>query len=167
MNEQGISHHRHPCKPPLIGIDNACLDPGSPTLINSVEANLTSALPRLNPFTCKDVDDRLREIMPPCKDWTEINIFDKLIFLVAKVSGRVFVGLEVSQTPEYIDTAVNYTLQFMHAVHVVKTIRPWLKPSLGPRTPEIQKLLGLAKLAEKLLGPIIEEKIHRRANDSG
>ncbi|EUC34673.1 hypothetical protein COCCADRAFT_35710 [Bipolaris zeicola 26-R-13] len=149
----------------LMEIDHTRMDPGSPTPTNSVKADLTPALARLNPTICNEVDDGLTELMPPCKDWTEVKIFDTLTLLIAKVSGRVFVGPEVCQDPEYIDTAANYTLEFMNAVHSVKALRPWLKPYLGPRTLEVKKLRQREKLAEKILRPLIEDRIQRKAND--
>lgn len=70
------------------------------------------------------------------------------------------------QDPKYIDTAAGYTLEFMNAVHSVKTLRLWLKPYLEPRTPEVKNLRQREKLAKKILRPLIEERIHRKANNS-
>jgi hypothetical protein len=90
---------------------------------------------RLNPVICSEVDAALREYMPPCEDWTEVYINQKLVDVVAKVSGRVFVGPELCQDPEYLDAGSNYTLDLMAAVTVLKKMRPWLKPFLAHRLP--------------------------------
>lgn len=122
-------------------------------------------LARLNPTICNEVDAALRQGMPPCEDWTQVNIYEKLVLLVAKVSGRIFVGPETCQDPEYLDTACSYTLDLMNAVTALKKMRPWLKPFLGSRTPEVIKLRQREKLAEKVLRPLIEERINSKAND--
>jgi hypothetical protein len=58
----------------------------------------------LNPIICQEVDDALREYMPPCEDWTEVCINQKLVDVVAKVSGRVFVGPELCHDKDYLDS---------------------------------------------------------------
>ncbi|EMD64174.1 hypothetical protein COCSADRAFT_181322 [Bipolaris sorokiniana ND90Pr] len=135
------------------------------TAIHVVKSELTSALPRLNPIICQDVDAALREYLPPCEDWTEININAKLVTIVAKVSGRIFVGPELAQDPEYLDAACNYTIDLINAVNGVKKLRPWLKPFLASRTPELIALRNREKQAEKILQPLVTERLAAKAED--
>ena len=103
--------------------------------------------------------------MPPCEDWTEININAKLVTIVAKVSGRIFVGPELAQDPEYLDAACNYTIDLINAVNGVKKLRPWLKPFLASRTPELIALRNREKQAEKILQPLVTERLAAKAED--
>jgi cytochrome P450 len=119
----------------------------------------------LNPIICQDVDAALKESMPDCNDWTEININATLVTVVAKVSGRIFVGPELSKDPEYIDAACNYTIDLANAVTAVKKIRHWLKPFLAHRTPEVIALREREKRAEKILRPFVEARLAAKAND--
>ncbi|EUC48236.1 hypothetical protein COCMIDRAFT_87809 [Bipolaris oryzae ATCC 44560] len=135
------------------------------TAIHVVKSDLTSALPRLNPIICQDVDAALKEYMPPCDDWTDVNINAKLVTIIAKVSGRIFVGPELSRDPEYLDAACNYTIDLINAVNGIKKIRPWLKPFLAPRTPELIALRNREKQAEKILQPLVAERLAAKAGD--
>lgn len=60
---------------------------------------------RLNPTIAEEVDQSYREELPPCKDFTPVNIYGKLLRIVAKVSGRIFIGPELCRSEKYIDTA--------------------------------------------------------------
>lgn len=134
-------------------------------VVHSIKSDLTPALIRLNPVICQEVDDALREYMPPCEDWTEVCINQKLVDVIAKVSGRVFVGPELCQDPEYLDAGSNYTVDLMKAVQAVKQIRPILKPFLAPRTPEVVQLRQREKRATEVLRPIIEERMNGKSKD--
>ncbi len=120
---------------------------------------------RLNPVICSEVDAALREYMPPCEDWTEVYINQKLVDVVAKVSGRVFVGPELCQDPEYLDAGSNYTLDLMAAVTVLKKMRPWLKPFLAHRLPEVIQLRKRERQLTEFLRPIIEERMTAKSKD--
>ncbi|KAA8619294.1 CypX Cytochrome P450 [Pyrenophora tritici-repentis] len=132
---------------------------------HAVKSDLTPALPRLNAMVCEEVDQAVREYMPPCDDWTEVFINQKLVDVVSKVSGAIFVGREMSQNPEYLDACSNYTVDLMTAVSAIKQVRPWLKPIQVPRLPEVLKLREREKAAYKLLQPITQERIHLKATD--
>jgi cytochrome P450 len=103
--------------------------------------------------------------MPPCDDYTEVYINQKLVDVVAKVSGRVFVGPELCQHPEYLDLAVNYTLDLMAAVNACKKLRPITKAFFAPRTPEVQQLRKREKQLSDFLHPIVEERMTAKSKD--
>lgn len=134
-------------------------------LPHTIKSDLTPALARLNPIICKEVDAAVRHHLPPCNDWTEVNINSKLVDIVAKVSGFIFVGPELSSDPEYLDCGTNYTVRLMEAIHAIKAIRPWLRPFLVPRLPEIAKLREMEKRAAQHLGPIVRERLAAEKND--
>nr|QRG28988.1 cytochrome P450 steroid hydroxylase [Curvularia lunata] len=135
------------------------------TSTDTVRSKLTPALPRLNPAICRDVDSAVKTYLPPCDDWTEVNINEKLVRIVAKVSGTIFVGPELSSDPEYLDAGCFYTVDLMNAVTAMKKLRPWLKPFLASRTPEIIALRAREKQAERVLRPIVQERIAAKASD--
>ena len=122
-------------------------------------------LARLNSVICSEVDAALREYMPPCEDWTEVYINQKLVDVVAKVSGRIFVGPELCQNPEYLDLGSNYTIDLMNAVTALKKVRPWLKPFLAPRLPEVVQLRKREKQLTDFLRPIVVERMTAKSKD--
>jgi cytochrome P450 len=107
----------------------------------------------------------VRNYLPACDDWTEVNINSKLVDIIAKVSGRIFVGPDLSQDPEYLECGSQYTIVLAEAVRVIKLIRPWLRPFLVPRLPEMQKLRDMEKRAIKHLQPIVRARLEAQKND--
>jgi hypothetical protein len=120
---------------------------------------------RISPAISAEVDVALKLHVPPCNEWTEVAIFNKLVDIIARVSGRVFVGEELCQDSEYLDCGSNYTINLMEAVHAIKPIRPWLRPFLVPRLPEIRKLRDMEKRAAKHLEPIVRERVEAAKRD--
>jgi cytochrome P450 len=53
----------------------------------------------------------------------------------------------------------------MDAVHAIKRLRPWQKPFLAPRLPEIKKLRAVEKLAAELLNAMVKERLEAEKTD--
>lgn len=131
---------------------------GATLIPHTIKSSLTPGLVRLNPSIADEVADSLGKEFPRCDDWTPININHKLLRIVAVVSGRVFVGEELSRSDEYLDAAINYTLELMGARRALDHMHPWKRPFLANRLPEIKKLDARLKQADKLLRPVVEAR---------
>ena len=107
----------------------------------------------------------MRQHLPPCDDWTEVCINSQLMKIITQVSGRIFVGPELSQDPEYLDIGCTFTMVLGEEIEAVKRIRPWLRPFLASQLPEIKKLRAIEKRAAKHLEPIVRERIESEKND--
>ncbi|KAE8310163.1 cytochrome P450 [Aspergillus transmontanensis] len=114
--------------------------PDEPLAAYCIKADLNPALSRLNPIIYREVENALKDEIPQCEDWTLVFIYQKLVNTVAKVSGRIFVGVELSHNKDCLDTAINYTIELGNAVQAVKKMKPWLRPFLAWRLPEVQQL---------------------------
>ncbi|KAK4235824.1 hypothetical protein C8A03DRAFT_36300 [Achaetomium macrosporum] len=137
---------------------------GETLIPHTIKTSLTPSLVRLNPTIADEVQASIRAELPPCDDWTPININRKLLRIVALVSGRVFIGAELSRSEEYLDAAINYTVELMDARRALDQVRPWLRPFVAHRLPEIKKLDARRAQADKFLQPIVEAR--RRLKDS-
>ncbi|KAI8934908.1 hypothetical protein NX059_008578 [Plenodomus lindquistii] len=137
----------------------------SSIIAHPIKTDLTPSLPRLNPMICEQTDACLREYMPPCSDWTEVKINKTLMDIITKVSGRMFVGPELSEDPSYLEAASNYTVDLVKAVSKLKKMRPWLRPFLAPRTPEIRVLRERELEAQGYFKPLIEERTKAKKED--
>ena len=129
-------------------------------LPTTVKTSLTPALNRLNPTLAEEVAHTIRSEMPAeCdKDWHPVNINNKLVRMVAIISGRIFVGPELCHSEEYIDMAINYTLDLMHVRTRVENLKPWLRPFLANFLPETKKLDERIAKADAILQPIVEQR---------
>lgn len=74
------------------------------------------------------------------------------------MSGRIFVGAELSHNKDYLDTAINYTIELGNAVQAVKKMKPWLRPFLAWKLPEVQQLNKREEMAIRFLEPIIQAR---------
>ena len=112
----------------------------------------------MNSHIVSEVERALVAEIPPCEDWTEVSIYVKLARIVARVSGRVFVGPELCHDDDYLDTGVHYTLELMECLRAVKRVRPILRSLLAPRLPETQKLRAREKRAQHILQPLVQAR---------
>ena len=86
---------------------------------------------RLNPIIAAEVSEAFRTELPIGQDWTEVNINQKLTRIVAKASGRIFIGPELCHEEEYIDASINYTLEVMNAVREIQAL-DWYRDLRAP-----------------------------------
>ncbi|KAH8430912.1 cytochrome P450 [Aspergillus melleus] len=134
------------------------VDPDEPLAAYSIKADLNPALSRLSPIIFEEVERAIKDEITRCPDWTPVFIYPKLINIIAKVSGRIFVGPELSRDKDYLDTAVNYTTELVNAIQAVKSMKPWLRPFFASRLPEVRKLREREELAEQFFEPIIQAR---------
>ncbi len=115
-------------------------------------------LGRLNPIIQEEVSTCVQKYLPDSKDWTEVTVYKMLVDIVAQVSGRVFVGSELCEDSEYLDCAANYTLDVNNVVTAIRNLRPWLRPILAPRLPEVRALRQREKRTTEYLYPLIQRR---------
>ena len=114
---------------------------------------------RLSTTIADEVRQSLHLTIPSCEDWTEVNIHRSLLRIVAMVSGRVFIGPELCRSDQYLDAAINYTMEVMAAQRAVQNMRPWLRPFLAQSQPEVKTLYHRIAEAEAFLQPVVEARI--------
>ncbi|SPQ25579.1 258d739b-6356-4995-8922-698f1a5f90e4 [Thermothielavioides terrestris] len=139
---------------------------GQSMIPHTIKTSLTPALVRLNPSIAEEVQHSIRQELPSCDDWTPVNINRKLLRIVALVSGRVFIGTELSRSEEYLDAAINYTVELMEARRALDAVRPWLRPLLGNRLPEVRRLNARIAQADRFLRPIVRARQQMREGDA-
>ncbi|ETS73381.1 hypothetical protein PFICI_14986 [Pestalotiopsis fici W106-1] len=130
-----------------------------PIVPHTIKADLTPGLVRLNPVLSKEVQEVIDLEMPDCSDWTSLNIHHKLLRIVGMVSGRIFIGPELGRKEEYLDAAINYTIEAMEVQRAVQSMRPWLRPFLANRLPAAKKLDQRIKAAEDFMMPVVKKRM--------
>ncbi|KAJ5063804.1 ent-kaurene oxidase [Bipolaris maydis] len=132
-------------------------------ITDEMEIRYTKLVARLHASMASNIELAIQIFLPPCDDWTEVNINEKLVPIIAKTSGSVFVGPEISSHPDYFNAACMYPVDVFNVVTAVKKISPWLKPFLALRTPEVLTLRKREELTKNVLRPIIEQRIAAKA----
>ncbi|KAK3385238.1 cytochrome P450 [Podospora didyma] len=139
-------------------VDYTHLQIGNKAVPHMIKTSLTPALVRLNPTISEEVKEWFGRELPPCDNWTSVNINHKLLRIVGAVSGRIFVGADIARSEEYLDMAINYTVDLMKARHAVDGMKPWLRPFKANSIPEVQQLKARLKSAEAIMRPIVESR---------
>lgn len=134
--------------------------------VHAIRSDLTPSLARMNSTICAEVDAAVRQYFPSCDDWTEVCINDRLVDVITRVSGRVFVGPDLCRDQEYLECGSKYTVYLMDAVKAIKKIRPWLRPFVVPRLQEIKRLREMETRAARQLQPMVRERLEAEKNDS-
>lgn len=102
----------------------------------------------------------MRERMPPCKDWTPVDIFPMLLQLVAIISGNLLVGPDLCRHEVYLAAAIDYTTDVTEAA---KAIKKWPKYLRGlvvrlNLEPTVNTTQEHRRRMRAYLGPLIEER---------
>ncbi|GJC87714.1 cytochrome P450 monooxygenase ATR2 [Colletotrichum liriopes] len=113
---------------------------------------------RLNPLISQEVMDAMTRELPQSGEWEEVDINAKMSRIIAIVSGRIFVGPELCRSEEYIDMAINYTIEVMTAVYVIGLVPTWLRPLVAPYLPQVKQLTKRLKNADEILLPVVNAR---------
>ncbi|OAA57981.1 ent-kaurene oxidase [Niveomyces insectorum RCEF 264] len=128
-------------------------------IVNSVvKKELTRSLVKINPMLSRAVDETVAAELPPCDDWTPVNINRTLLRMVAIISGHVFIGPDLCRRPEYLDAAVDFTTDITMAVPVVKRWPLLVRPLAKYFEPQLAKVRAHRKRMRAFLAPVIEAR---------
>ncbi|ORY61450.1 ent-kaurene oxidase [Pseudomassariella vexata] len=123
-----------------------------------VRADLTRSLNRINPRLAQEAERTVDSALGPCEDWTEAVIYEKLLRVVAIVSGRIFLGPDLCRREEYLNSSINYTVDLFRGVRKLKLWNDWLRPIGQYFTPELHTISEHRRKAKEFLQPIIRER---------
>lgn len=101
-------------------------------------------------------------------DWTPIAINSSILRIVARISGRVFVGISFCRSEEWLNTSVKFT-EDVFANAMVSTMLPaFLRGFFSTFIlPYARRVSKHKKIARKYLAPIYAERMAREASGSG
>lgn len=96
--------------------------------------------------------------------WVEVNINQKLLRIVAMVSGRVFIGPELCREEEYIDASINYTVDVMTAVRDIGSLN-WFRHLRAPYLPSVKRIDQWIAQALGFLKPVVAARMKAAEED--
>ncbi|KAI9641427.1 hypothetical protein NHQ30_010234 [Ciborinia camelliae] len=139
----------------------------SPAIIQTVKMDLT----RHVASTVDALQDEMRYALDKefgtCENWTRVILYEKLLKVVALLSGRIFVGRPLSRSEEWIESSIRYTLDCVQAKDSVVKYPAWVRYFAAPFLPEIRRLKEHKNEAAELLRPVIEGCIRRFKEGKG
>ncbi|KAF2802491.1 uncharacterized protein BDZ99DRAFT_551335 [Mytilinidion resinicola] len=119
---------------------------------------------RFVPVLFDTVDEALAADFPSYKEWTPVNVNQKLLRVIAKVSNRIFVGPELWLNEDWIAISIDYTLKVFAGANAIGKWRPWLRPYVQYFIKEVQNTNKFKQRAEDFMVPIIKARREAMAN---
>ncbi|KAF1951236.1 cytochrome P450 [Byssothecium circinans] len=113
-----------------------------------------------------ELDFAFEEELPACEDWKDTKIYPLVIRIVARLIVRVMVGPELCRNEEYLRMSIDFTVNCL----LVSRFLAWcpipLRPIVKYFTPGYQALRRQERLAERLLGPILHQRLQCQHNST-
>ncbi len=128
-------------------------------IVDSVKNELTMNINVTLAILQDEIQFAVEEGIGNLPDWTKVNVFKKLLRIVALASGRIFVGRPLSRDEDWIEMTINYTVDSFKAIKDVRNISPWLRPFLTRFTPSIRRSIDYRRRVAEKLRPQLEEMI--------
>ncbi|PYI10682.1 putative cytochrome P450 [Aspergillus sclerotiicarbonarius CBS 121057] len=130
-----------------------------------VQRKLTPRLPCLTPALERELVASFDEVFPDCADWTEVQPFQLLGKVTARLSARAMVGPNFCRNPVWLDISVKYTESLFKTIVILRVFPGWMHPVLSRCLPSFWKGQAYLRSAKNLLGPAIHSMILE--NDRG
>ncbi|KAI0396351.1 cytochrome p450 monooxygenase [Xylariaceae sp. FL0594] len=129
------------------------------SMVKSVKVDLTRSIDLLLPAMMEESDYAIAESFNVSKDsWTEVPLHGVSTRLIAYLSGRSLVGLPLSRTPEWIDAAINVTLNAMAGSGKLWEYPSWSWPVVQYFLPETKGVREYFDKTAKMLAPLLKER---------
>ncbi|ESZ92637.1 hypothetical protein SBOR_6971 [Sclerotinia borealis F-4128] len=139
----------------------------SPAIIKTVKTDLT----RHVASTVDALQDEMRYALDKefgtCEDWTKVVLYEKLLKVVALLSGRVFVGRPLSRSEAWVKSSIQFTMDCVMASESVDKYPAWVRYFAVSFLPEIRRVTQHKAEAADLLRPVIEGCIRRFKEGKG
>ncbi|KAL4866720.1 cytochrome P450 [Aspergillus spectabilis] len=123
-----------------------------------IKARLTPALARINRAMSAEADRAVLRELGVCNDWTATNVHDKMMRVIAVLSGRIFIGPELCHDERYIDAAINYTIEYSKALQDIQSLNSWLKPFVAGRLKSVVALRRREDEFVTFLTPVVQAR---------
>ncbi|KAK9416187.1 putative Ent-kaurene oxidase [Seiridium unicorne] len=127
-------------------------------LIHLIRSDLTRGLNRINTRLAEETTKTVLEEFGPCEDWTSEIVYQKLLRIVAIVSGNIFLGPELCHRDEWISSAITYTVDLFTAIGKLKQWKSWTRPIGQYFIPELKSVHEHRRKARAFLEPVIAER---------
>lgn len=135
-----------------------------PLIAHVVRSDLTNKLPEINPSLALEVSRTVSDEIGHCEDWMEINISQKLLKIVAIVSGHIFLGPDLCRRKEYLHASINFTVDLFTAIAALKRWPGPLRFAAKYWIPQVKTVKEHQRRVHDFLVPILQQRRALRAN---
>ncbi|KAI0113596.1 cytochrome P450 monooxygenase [Nemania sp. FL0031] len=122
------------------------------------KAQLNANLGKILSSVGEEIEDSFQAIMPECDDWTEVNIANRFVTIVARVSSRMFGGLQLSRNEKWVSSAVDFAIDGFLLAQKIKVIPKILRPVIVRFLHEYRKISQHHETARNIITPILQAR---------
>ncbi|KAJ2998236.1 hypothetical protein NUW58_g385 [Xylaria curta] len=134
-------------------------------MVKSIKVDLTKSIDSLLPTMMEEADHAIAESLDlPGDSWVQIPLHGVSTRLIAFLSGRTLVGLPLSRSSEWIDAAINVTLNAMAGSGKLWEYPAWSWPIVQYFLPETKAVRMYFDKTAKMLAPLLKERRQRISN---
>lgn len=106
----------------------------------------------------EEVVEAMASELPDSSEWTETTIHDKLLRIVAKSTGRIFIGPECCRDETYIEGSTNFVTDLAKASAEINKIPWYLRWYKAPLLPTTKLVRDRMKDFADILEPVIRKR---------
>lgn len=123
-----------------------------------VRVKLTQSLGPVTKDLVDEMTDSARSIYGENETFHEITLKEKVSFLVARLSSRVFLGKDLARNDKWLHIAMHYTHDSYSAAAELRQWPSFLRPFVYRFLPKCQNLQKQVKDANSLITPEVERR---------
>ncbi|KAJ5627427.1 hypothetical protein N7528_004854 [Penicillium herquei] len=131
---------------------------GSQVLLDSVRIKLTQALGGLTIPLSRETAATVKDTFPISNEWKPYNFSHKVPYMVARISTLAFLGEGVCRNEDWINVAVNYTID---AFNGARELREWptiLRPLVHHFLSSMRKVRNGFSIAQGIVKQEVEKR---------
>lgn len=132
-------------------------------MVHVVRSDLTHNLSQINASLALEVSRTVSDEFGHCEDWMEINVSQKLLRIVAIVSGRVFLGPDLCRREEYLHASIDFTVDLFIAIAALKRWPGPLRIVAKYWIPQVKTVSEHRRRVHEFLVPILRQRRALRA----
>lgn len=134
------------------------IDHESDIMLGAIKIDLNRNLGNFVEHVEQEITHCFKTQLPPCDEWTPIDLHEKLLRVVAQASARIFVGYPMCRNEEWLECSTRIALDIMVGGEKLKQWHPWLRPIAQKFIPEMRRIRGDHRQALELLLPELERR---------
>ncbi|KAF9761122.1 hypothetical protein IL306_003955 [Fusarium sp. DS 682] len=106
----------------------------------------------------EEIKDAFEEHLPATDDWKPVHVHDAIVNIVARVSSRMFGGVDLSRNKEWVDSTINFALDGFVGAQAIKKYPPFVRPFVAKFIPALTKIKQHHATAQRVIVPILHER---------
>lgn len=125
---------------------------------DAVQKKFTPKIGMMLQSMVDEVDYSLPKMLPPCRDWTEVDLSSVMTRVVSHLTARTWVGLELARTEDWHTVNLETTSNIFTTAIILKLLPAFLQPLVAPLLPTRWKLQQGLRQIHSYLIPLIEAR---------